>query len=537
MATTTYPLAAQPAADNKWMVAASISFGALMATIDLSIVNVALPQIRGSIGASIDEMASVATSFAIAQVIVMPLTAFLARFFGQKRVYLFCLGLFVAASVLCGMSRSLVQLVIARAIQGVGAGVLMPTQMAILRQTFPPREQGMAMAMFAMVAVVGPAIGPTLGGWLVDNWSWPWIFFINIPVGFLGIVMVARFVHEAPEFRHISAETRAQMRRTIDWLGIGLMSLGFACMQYVLEQGPREDWFSNPFIAVLTAVAGFSLVGFVVRELRVRAPAVNLSLFRDSVFTSGTAIAGVMFAILMANMFLLPVFMQELLGFTALQSGLALMPRSLVMLVATPIVGRLYNVTSPRLLVALGLIGVAAGSWQMGGYTLQTGTHDIVLGMVIQGVGFSLLFVPLTTVALSHVERRFIADASGLNSLVRQLGGSVGLAIFTTLLARFVVRAHDSLIADIDPSRLVVSTRMMGMERAFMARGMDAASAHGAALAAMAAMVGRQAQLIAFDKSFQLSALCMAALLPLTLLLRQPRHHAGERPHVEVEPG
>jgi DHA2 family multidrug resistance protein len=260
MTTVATPAIARTSADNKWLVAASISFGALMATIDLSIVNVALPQIRGSLGASIDEMASVATSFAIAQVIVMPLTAFLARFFGQKRVYLICLGLFVAASILCGMSRSLVELVVARTIQGVGAGVLMPTQMAILRQTFPPKEQGMAMAVFAMVAVVGPAIGPTLGGWLVDNWSWPWIFFINVPVGFLGIVMVARFVHEAEEFRHITPETRARMRRTIDWLGIGLMSVGFACMQYVLEQGPRQDWFSDPLIAGLSTIGGLALI-------------------------------------------------------------------------------------------------------------------------------------------------------------------------------------------------------------------------------------------------------------------------------------
>jgi len=286
---------------------------------------------------------------------------------------------------------------------------------------------------------------------------------------------------------------------------------------------------------VLTWVAALSLIGFVVRELRARAPAVNLSLFRDSVFTSGTVIGGVMFAILMANMFLLPVFMQELLGFTALQSGLALMPRSLVMLVATPIVGRLYNQVSPRLLVALGLIGVAAGSWQMSGYTLQTGVHDIVLGMAIQGVGFSLLFVPLTTVALSHVERRLIPDASGLNSLVRQLGGSVGLAIFTTLLTRYVVAAQASIAAHLDPARPEVAGRMAMMERAFTSRGMDALTAHGAALRAMAGMVGRQAQLVAFDKTFQLSAILMAVLLPLTLLLREPPHVEDAGPHVGVE--
>ncbi len=533
MSTATLPArAAAGPVDNKWLVAASISFGALMATIDLSIVNVALPQIRGSIGASIDEMASVATSFAIAQVIVMPLTAFLGRFFGQKRAYLFCLGLFVAASVLCGMARSLVQLVVARAIQGVGAGVLMPTQMAILRQTFPPREQGMAMAMFAMVAVIGPAIGPTLGGWLVDNWSWPWIFFINLPIGVFGILMVSRFVHESEP---VDTTTRARMRRTIDWTGIGLMSAGFASMQYVLEEGPRQDWFDDPLITVLVMVAVVSLVAFVARELRVRAPAVNLHLFRDSVFSSGTAIGGVMFAILMANMFLLPVFMQELLGFTALQSGLALMPRSLVMLVATPIVGRVYNHVSPRLLVAMGLIGVAVGSWQMGAFTLQTGVHDIVLAMIVQGIGFSMLFVPLTTVALSRVERRLIPDASGLNSLVRQLGGSIGLALFTTLLARYITTAREAIAGHLDPTRPEVAARVAMIERAFMHRGLDQGPAHAAAVSALGGLVARQATLVAFDKSFQLSAVLMVVLLPLVFLLRQaPAEHAGPAPHVEA---
>jgi DHA2 family multidrug resistance protein len=350
------------------------------------------------------------------------------------------------------------------------------------------------------------------------------------------MLMVSRFVHESEEFRGSTPEARARMRSTIDWLGIGLMSVGFASMQFVLEQGPRQDWFDDPFVGVLVVVAAISLLGFVLRELRTRAPAVNLYLFRDPVFSSGTAIGGVMFAILMANMFLLPVFMQELLGFTALQSGLALVPRSLVMLVATPIVGRVYNHTSPRLLVALGLIGVAAGSWQMSSYTLQTGVHDIVLGMVVQGIGFSLLFVPLTTVAMSHVERRDVPDASGLNTLIRQLGGSIGLAVFTTLLTRYVVTAQQSIAAHLDPTRPEVALRMAMMERGLMGRGMDAGSAHATALRAMAGTVARQGQLLAFDKCFQLSALLMVVLLPLVFLLRSPDHGEGA-PHLEVESG
>jgi DHA2 family multidrug resistance protein len=538
MSATALPLPRTQAIDNKWLVTVAISFGALMATIDLSIVNVALPQIRGSIGASIDEMAAVATSFAIAQVIIMPLTAFVGRFFGQKSVYLFCLGLFLVGSILCGMAHSLVELVAARALQGLGAGALQPTQQAILRQTFPPEEQGMAMAMFVMVVVIGPAIGPTLGGWIVDNWSWPWIFYIKLPVGILGILMVTRFVHEPDDIRRANREAAAHARKNLDWQGIALMSVGFATLQYVLEQGPREDWFDSTLITVAVIVAAVSLIGFVVREFVARAPAVNLRLFRDPVFAAATAIGGVMFAILMANMFLMPVFMQELLGFTALQSGLALMPRSLAMMVATPLVGRLYNRTSPQLLVGLGVLCVALGSWQMGSFTLATGVEDVWWPLIVQGIGFSLLFVPLTTVALAQVQRQHISDASGLTAVVRQLGGSIGLAIFTTLLTQYIVTAQAGLAAHIDPTRPEVQQRMAMAQAAFMHRGMDAASAHAAAMRAMGGMVARQAQLIAFDKSFELGALLMVALLPLVFFLRHPKNHeseAGAAPHVEVE--
>lgn len=537
MSALALPPAKPEPADNKWLVTAAIGFGAMMATIDLSIVNVALPQIRGSIGASIDEMAALATSFAIAQVIVMPLTAFLARFFGQKRVYIFCLGLFVTASIMCGMARSLPELVLFRAIQGLGAGVLQPTQLAILRQTFPLKEQGMAMAMYGMVAVLGPAVGPTLGGWIVDNWSWPWIFYINLPVGLVGIVMVSRFVHEPEDLRQANREAAQAARGDMDWIGIVLMSVGFASMQYVLEQGQRDDWFDSRLIAALSLVSALSLIGFVARELTARAPAVNLRLFRDPVFSSATAIAGVMFAILMGNMFLLPVFMQELLGFTALQSGLAMIPRSLVMLVAVPIVGRIYNHVSPRVLVALGILGVALGSWQMGSFTLQTGPRDIVFSMIVQGLGFSMLFVPLTTVAMSHVERREIADASGLNTLVRQLGGSVGLAMFTTVLVRYAAIAQAAIAAHLDPTRPEVARRLALAEQLFQQRGMDPGAAHDAALAAIGGTVQQQSSLIAFDKSFQLGGLLMLALLPLVFLLRQPATPAAEPARLEMEVG
>ena len=520
--------------DNKWLVAASVSLGALMVTIDLTIVNVALPQIRGSVGATVDQMTALATSFAIAQVIIMPLTAFLGRLLGQKRVYLGCLALFVVGSMLCGVSRTLGQLVAARTLQGVGAGALQPSQMSILRQTFPPREQGMAMAVVAMVIVIGPAVGPTLGGWIVDNWSWPWIFYINLPIGILGFLMVSRFVHEPEDIRAANRAQADVMKRDLDWQGIALLSVGLASLQYFLEEGSRNDWFSSKAIVAAGLTAFLALPMFVWREFTARAPAVQLRLFRDVTFASATLIGGIMFANLMAGMFMLPIFMQEMLGFTAFKSGLTLMPRALVMMVCTPFVGRIYNHVSPRLLVAFGVACVGWGSLEMGKFTLQTGDVDIIKVLVLQGIGFSSLFVPLTTVALSNVPRPWIADATGLNSLVRQFGGSAGLAIYGTLLTSFVDVARNGLLPHLDPFRPEVAQRVEMMTRAFMARGMDAGTAHNAAIEALGGSVARQASLIAFDKVFVLTAIMMFVLLPLAFFLHDRTRHLPHMPGAAV---
>ncbi len=519
--------------DNKWLVAFAVSFGAIMATIDISIVNVALPQIRGSIGATIDQMTALGTSFAIAQVIVMPLTAFLGRFFGQKRVYLFCLGLFVVGSMLCGLAHTLPQLIAARTLQGFGAGALQPSQMAILRQTFPPKEQGMAMAIVGMVIVIGPAIGPTLGGWIVDNWSWPWIFYINLPIGIIGILATSRFVHEPEDIRAANRAQAEVMRRNLDWQGIVYMSVGLAALQYVLQEGNRLDWFDSKLVTASVFLSVIGLGMFVWQELRARAPAVNLRLFRDQTFASATLIGSIMFANLMANMFLLPVFMQELLGFTALKSGEALMPRALVMMVATPLVGRIYNYVQPRILVALGVAFVALGSLDMGHFTLMTSDVGVIKTLLLQGVGFSLLFVPLTTVALSHVQRTQLADASGLNSLVRQFGGSAGLAIYGTLLDQYTIRAHSALAAHVDPFRPEVQQRIAMMTRGMIARGMDEVTAHSAAIAALAGQVQRQAAMIAFEKTFMLTGFMMLVLIPLTVFLRSKAHEAERQQEAE----
>jgi DHA2 family multidrug resistance protein len=519
---------------NKWLVTVSITFGTLMGAIDASIVNVAVPHLTGSLGVTVEQVTWVTTAFVIATVMVMPLTGFLARLFGQKRVYLTSLVIFIVGSGLCGLARSLPMLVVFRVIQGLGAGALQPTEQAILRQTFPPQEQGMAMALFGMAVVLGPAFGPTLGGYIVDNYSWPWIFYINLPIGALSLLMVTKFVQEPPDVRAALHAMAERQRKNMDWGGIAMLFIGLGTMQYVLEEGNRNDWFASNEIKLITLVAVVSLTMLVIRELSARVPAVDFSLFKDVVFFSGTMVGAVMFAMLMAITFLLPLFMQLLLGFSATQSGLALMPRSLTMLVIMPIVGRLYNKVSPRATVAFGILLFAWSAWLMGHYTLSTSARDIVIVLIIQGVAFSCLFIPLTTIALSTIPRHRLPDATGLNSLLRQTGGSVGLAVFATLLTRYSARIRDAMLSSITFDRAAVSARIAGIERMFAARGFSAPAAHGMAAGVLDATLRRQALLIAFEKLFYLSGILFLLVLPLVFFLKAPKSASRIDVHVEM---
>jgi DHA2 family multidrug resistance protein len=518
---------------NKWLVTVSVSFGTLMGAVDVSIVNVALPHIRGAVGATVQEITWISTGYAVALVLVMPLTAFLGRLFGQRRVYLASLALFLVGSVLCGTAGSLPTLVAYRALQGFGAGALQPTEQAILRQTFPPREQGMAMAVFGMAVMLGPAIGPTLGGVIVDNFHWSWIFFINLPVGAVGLTMVSLFVREDEELRARNRSLAEAQRRHVDWAGIGLLAVGLSALQYVLEEGSAHDWFESTTIAATLLVSLVALAAFAIRELTAPVPVVNLRLFRDPVFASGTVIGGVMFSMLLANMFLLPIFMQELLGFTATQSGLALVPRVAAMAVVTPLVGRCYALVDPRLTIALGVVLVAGGSWDLAHLTAASGAHDIVRALVIQGAGFACLFVPLTTVALSRIRRHELTDATGLNSLVRQVGGAIGLAVFATRLADHAKTARGGLLGHLDVTRPAVQARLAQLQAGFVARGLDPAGARCAATAALGGTVGREAMVLSFEYVFLLAGILFLLVLPLLFFLRVDRASLTAEQHLE----
>jgi DHA2 family multidrug resistance protein len=508
---------------NKWLVTVSITFGTLMGAIDSSIVAVALPHMMGTLGATVQEITWISTGYIIANVVVMPLTAFLGRLFGQKRVYMACLMLFLAGSILCGMARSLTSLLVYRALQGLGAGALQPTEQAILRQTFTAKEAGMAMALFAMAVMLGPAIGPTLGGYIVDNYSWPWIFYINVPVGILGLLMVAAFVHEDEEIVAKNRELAAAQRKNVDWWGIGMMVVGLCTLQYVLEEGETDDWFNSKLIVVMFVTSIVVIAAFVIRELTCEVPAVNIRLFKDPVFLSGTLISSLMFALLMATMFLLPLFMQTLLGFTATDAGFALMPRVFVMMAAMPIVGRIYNIVSPRLVIGIGVILIGFGAYEMSHFTFDTSQHGVIMALITQGVGFACLFVPLTTVSLSSIPRHLMADATGLNSLFRQVGGSIGLAVAATMLSRFNMTARTALISHVTGTDPNAYMRMRQMTGALAARGLDALGARETALRAIDIAVSRQATLISFERVFLLAGVLFFLVLPLLAFLKAPK--------------
>ncbi len=513
---------------NKWLIAIAVTFGTLMGTIDTSIVNVALPHLRGTLSASVEEITWVSTGYIVAAVIIMPLTAGLGMRFGRKRIYLAGLILFLVGSFFCGAARTLPTLVIFRILQGLGAGALQPTEQAILRETFPPKEQGMAMGLYAFAIMLGPAIGPTLGGYIVDNYSWPWIFYINLPVGALGLFMVWRIVHDPPYFERVKGD--------VDWTGMALLIIGLGALQTLLEQGEQYNWFESKQNVAYAAIATASLVMFIVWELTVEKPAVNLRVLKNRSLATGTSIGAVLGAVLFSTLFLLPIYMQEFLGYDAMQTGLALMPRSLVMLVTIPIVGAIYNKTSPRLVISIGLTLGAFTCFQMSRFTLTTSSREILIPQMIQGVALSCIFIPLSTVALATIERKRMSDATGLNNLVRQLGGSFGVAIFAALLTRYTVEARAGLVAHVAVGDPNVTQRLAGIQTMLMNHGVDAVTATSRAMRMLDGLVEIQASMLGFDRAFFMAGLVFCVSIPLVILLDDGRHAGADKKSGHEEP-
>ena len=505
---------------DKWVVAGTVMTGTIMAVLDSSIVNVALPDMSGSLGATIEQITWVVTGYILANVIIMPIIALLAARFGRKRVYMLSVLAFTGASMACGAARSLPLIVVFRIVQGLGGGVLITVSQAILRETFPLEEQGVAMGVYGMGVVLAPAIGPTLGGWLTDQYSWPWIFYVNVPIGVINLLLVSRFIHDPPYL--------VREKGRIDWTGLALMTIGLGALQLMLEQGEREDWFTSSFIIWLAAISGTGLILFLWRELTTDRPAVDLRILRDKSFASATALGGVLGMGLYASLFLLPLFLQNLLGYTAMLSGLALMPRSLAMAVVMPIGGRFYNKLGPRVLVGAGLVVSAYSFWALGRLTTEMGFWDIFFPQMWQGVGFSLIFVALSTAALATIPKPKMTAATGLYNVVRQVFGSVGIAVAATQITTHTVIYRAELASHAGVTQTRLAQRFLRMATVAMREmGLDSLSSARRALALLEGRVTRQAVVLAYNHVFQLVTLLFIISVPLVILLESRTAEGG----------
>lgn len=485
--------------------------GNIMAVLDSSIVNVSLPDMAGNMGATIEEITWVVTGYILANVLVMPIIGMLSARFGRKRLYMVSIAVFTVASMLCGLAGSLTTMVAFRVLQGLAGGVLVTVPQAILRESFPPDEQGVAMGVYGMGVVLAPAIGPTLGGWITDQYTWPWIFFINVPVGLINLLMVQRVIEDPPYLQ--------RTRQRMDFLGLGLMIAGLGAFQLMLEEGERNDWFGSGFITRLAIVSAVGMALFIWRELTAERPAVDIRILGNIRFTAATFLGGIMGMGLSGVLFILPLFLQNLLGYTAMQSGLALMPRSLAMLVMMPIGGRMYNRLGPRLLVGSGLVLVAFGFWQLAHLTTDVGYWDLAWPQVWQGVGFSLLFAALSTAALSPVPKERITAATGVYNVVRQVMGSIGIALAATLLTHGEAQYH-AVLAE-DASGAATRQWLAGAAAGLQHMGSTVAMAHERALGMLDAIVSRQATVLAYNHILSLVAALFTIALPLVLLLRR----------------
>ena len=476
--------------------------GLIMAIIDTSIVNVALSDIGGTLGASIDEVGWVATGYILANVIVMPLNGWLTARFGRRNFYAACIVIFTISSLLCGTATSIWQLVFYRVIQGFGGGALQPTAQAILFESYPPEKRSGAMAIFGLGAMVGPAIGPTLGGVIVDNYSWPLIFYINIPIGIIAFLMTMAFIKDQS---YVKRDTSP-----IDWIGLGLLTAGVSSLQFVLERGQREDWFSSQTICVAAAIAVFATLGFIVRELRDPRPLVDLSVFKSRTFTAGSIIGIVTGFGLFGTSLMIPLYFQNVLGFDATTTGFALLPGAIATAVSMPLANIFVRYIDARISIGLGLVLFAVGCWTMGGLTPQSGFVDTLGPRITQGLALGFLFVPLTTLTLGGISREKMSGATGVYTLIRQLGGSLGIAILQFYETRREDSAYAVLATGITPANQTMANLMHG------------AASQSQMISNVYELVMNNARAVAYNDVFRLCAVVFVVSLLSIFLLGKP---------------
>jgi DHA2 family multidrug resistance protein len=485
----------------------------LIEIVDTSVVNVSLGHIAGSLSASVDESTWVISSYLVSNAIIIPMTGWLSRLIGRKTYLIFSILLFTASSLLCGSAWSLRSLIVFRIFQGIGGGALQPISQSILLETFPPRQHGMAMAIFGLGIMFGPIMGPLMGGWITDNWSWHWIFYINGPIGFISILMVLFFIVDPPYMQ------RQKMK--IDYAGLFLLAGSLGCLQIVLDKGERADWFSSDWIIWLAYIAVSLLLLFVMVETRVENPIVNLRVFRNLGFSSGNTIMFFAFFNLFGSIVLLPIFLQSLMGYTSFLSGLVLGPGGIATMIAMPIAGQLVTRVNPKAVLASGMALAAYSVYLMGQFNLSADFRSILWPRMVLGFGMGFLFIPLTTLTMSSIRKEAMGNATAIFNLLRNLGGSFGVAFVTTMLARRT-QFHQLRLAEHLASfdrNLQLALPRIG--QTLQGHGLGTPFPNPGAEGIVYSQLLRQAAMLAFNDVFSLLAAMMALILPFVLLMRK----------------
>jgi DHA2 family multidrug resistance protein len=492
-----------------------------MEVLDTTIVNVALPQMAGNLGATTTEIAWVATGYILSNVVVLPMTAFLTATFGRRNYLTVSIFIFIIASFLCGTSHSLGEIVLWRILQGAGGAALLSTAQATIRQIFPREQQGMVQAIFLLGIIVAPTLGPTLGGWITDNYTWNWCFFINVPIGIVSAFLVFTFLQDPPWMRQPAGQ--------VDFIGIGLLAVGLSSLQYVLEEGQRNDWFNDPLITRLAILSAISLAAMLWWELSPRnpKPVVDMRVLKNRDLSSGLFLFVSLGFGLYGGVYLFPLFAQTLLGFTPTATGLALLPGGIGTAISALICGRLLNgprpLIDPRILIFLGVAIFVTSMWRMGHLTTAAGEPDVRLALALRGFGLGFLFTPINNAIYGNIDPREAQQAAGLINLSRQLGGSFGLAILGTYLNNHIEYHRVYLIAHVTPGSPLVQQRLEQLANGFIARGVAPAEAPHAAIGALYQIVMRQASMLAYNDSWMLILITFLCTSPAIFLLRKPR--------------
>jgi MFS transporter, DHA2 family, multidrug resistance protein len=503
---------------NPWVIALTVTLATFMEVLDTSIANVALPHIAGSLSAGQDESTWVLTSYLVSNAIVLPLSGWASSVLGRKRFYMGCVALFTISSFLCGLAPNLGMLIFFRVLQGAGGGGLQPSEQAILADTFPPAKRGMAFAVYGMAVVMAPAIGPTLGGWVTDNYSWRWIFYINVPVGIISLLLTSRLIEDPPYIKQ-----NKNAHHGVDYFGLGLIAVGLGTLQVILDKGQRDDWFGSRLISSFTLICVVALVTAVWWELRHKNPIIDLRLFRDRSFAIGNGMMFVLGIALYGTTVLLPLFLQNLMGYTAQEAGMVLTPGALAIMVMMPVVGFLLGKVDARYLLLLGLLMLAGAMFHMTIFDLDMDFHTAMMARVYQSIGLAFLFVPINTSAYAFLPREKNNAASGLINLSRNVGGSVGISFVITMLDRRAQVHQTDLMAHINRGNPALRSMVGGASRVFELHGSSAAHATQQAYQLVSGMVMRQASLLSYIDNFRILAVLVLCMSPLVFLMKKAK--------------